>query len=136
MTGILGLAMPTTLLPMLIGAGALALISGAGGAYIDHKLMTGKVASAQLATANLNATYRGYEASVAQTIALDDATALSQQNALTARANDLQAQLQDTQRIADARSKTLNAILSSAKPGDTRLLGPSVLSYVAGLRGP
>lgn len=134
MTGLLGLALPPWLNPTLLGAVALSVAAGSGGAYIDHKFMAGSVATAKLETASVQATYEAYKSAVAANAAKDTAAALAQQTALTASNNALQAQLQDTQRIADARSQSLKAILTSAKPGDTRALGPNVLAYVDGLR--
>lgn len=112
------------------------IASGLIGAFIDHKFMTGAVASAHLETANVTADYKAYEASTAANAARATSLALDQQTALQGHVNALQAQLQETQRLADVKSKTLQALLASAKPGDSRPIGPVAGSYYERLRGP
>lgn len=134
MTGLLGLALPAWASPTLIGAIGIAVVAGGSGAWVDHKFMAGNVAKAQLETAEARADYKAYAASTAANAAKATAHSLEQQIRLQEANDALQAQLQESQRLADARSKALSAILASAKPGDTRALGPSVLAYVDSLR--
>lgn len=112
------------------------LVAGATGAFIDHKFMTGAVANAHLETANLQATYTAYKGAVAASAAKATAVALDQQTALQGRVDALQTQLLASQKEADARSKSLNAILANAKPGDVRPIGAAALAYYDRLRGP
>lgn len=134
MTGLLGFTIPGWATSTLAGAIGIAVVAGAGGAYVDHKFMAGSVAKAQLETAEARADYKAYQASTAANAAKATAHSLEQQIRLQDANNALQSQLQESQRLADARSKALSAILASAKPGDTRALGPSVLAYVDSLR--
>lgn len=136
MTGLLGLTLPAFGTPMIIGAVALTLAAGAGGAWIDHRLMAANVANAKLETAGVQASYASYKAAVAANAAKATAIALQQTNSLNQLINSLQGQLAEQQKADDARSKELLRRLNNAKPGDVRALGPNVLDYVARLRGP
>ena len=121
--------------PTLLGALGIALIASLSGGYIAHRLDAGPLATAKAETATLQAKYSAYEASVAANAAKANADALAQQTALQSRANDLQNQLIQTQKAADARSKTLQALLAAAKPGDVREIGPVAGAYYSQLRG-
>ncbi len=134
MTGILGLALPPWLSPTFLGAVGIALVAGTGGAYIDHKFEVAAVTNAKLETAGVQSAYDAYKGTVAANAAKATADALAQQTALQASNNALQAQLQDQQRISDAKSQSLRALLASAKPGDVRPIGPTASSYYDRLR--
>lgn len=137
MTGLLGIAsnfLPPWANPMVLAVVGTGLVAGAGGAYIAHRWDAGTIAESRLETEKARADYRAYAASTAANAAKATAHALDQQIRLQEANDALQSQLQESQRLADARSKALNAILASAKPGETRALGPSVLNYLERLR--
>lgn len=136
MTGILGLALPPWLSPTLIGAVAITIAAGCGGAWIDHKFMMGDVNAAKLETARVQSSYDGYKATVAASAAKATADSLQQTNSLNALIDALQGKLAEQQRVANAKSEELRKLLASAKPGDTRPIGPVASSYYERLRGP
>jgi hypothetical protein len=137
MTGLLGLAsnfLPPWANPTVLALVGTGLVAGTGGAYIAHRWDAGTLAESRLETEKVRADYVAYQASTAANAARATAHALEVQIRLQDANNALQSQLQESQRLADARSKELSAILNSAKPGDTRALGPSVLAYIDRLR--
>ena len=121
--------------PTLIGALAIALLASLGGAWVTHKWDGIALAHSQAETAQAKASEAIYRASVAASIAKADADAIIQQKAASEQINALQAQLQDEQRNADVRTKSLQTLLASAsKPGDTMPLGHIALAYFNCLR--
>ncbi len=136
MTGILGLALPPWLNPQLLGAVAITIAAAAGGAYIDHKFMMGKVNGAKLETAAVQSTYDAYKARTVADAAKATSDAAAEKQRLDSLVNDLQGKLAEQQRVANAKSQVLLQRLNAAKPGDIRPLGPNVLDYVERLRGP
>lgn len=136
MTGLLGLTLPPWLNPSVLALVGTGLIASAGGAYVAHRWDAGTIAESRLETAKARADYRAYEALTASNAATATELALSQQTALQGTIDGLQAKLQESQRIADAKSKALQALLASAKPGDLRALGPVASEYVSRLLGP
>lgn len=128
--------LPPWLSPTFLGAVAIAIVAGGAGAYIDHKIMMGVVNSVRLETTAVQSRYDGYKAEVAAAAARETARTQAESLALQRRADELQAQLLESQRITDEKSKALRALLASAKPGDMRALGPVAGAYYDRLRGP
>jgi hypothetical protein len=119
--------------PTLLGAIGIALVASLAGGWAAHKWDGIALSKSQAQTAQIDGAYSQYKAQVAADTAKADALALSQRTALETANNALQAQLADSQRIADAKTKSLQALLASAKPGDTRAIGPIAASYYARL---
>lgn len=136
MTGIVGTIFPgASLVPILIGAAAIAAISATTSAVVTHKLDGISLAHSQTETAKAKAALASYGASVATKAAQADARSLAEQGRLQGRLNDLQNQLAQTQKEANARSARLQALLASGKPGDERPIGPLAGEYYHQLRG-
>ena len=136
MTGLLGFALPPWLNPTVLGAVAIGIAGATAGAYIDHRLMSGRVDRAHLETATIQSSLDGYRASVAAASAKATATALAERISLQGQLDALQAKLDDQQRKANAKSAELLKLLSDAKTADARPLGPTALEYFSRLRGP
>lgn len=136
MTGILGLALPTGIVPILIGGAALLAVGVVGGGIGVHKIDGISLSKSQAQTAQARADLSAYGASVAADTAKANQLALSQQIALQDRLNALQSQLAQTQKAENEKSSQLQALLQASKPGDSRLLGPTSLAYFDRLRSP
>lgn len=134
MTGLLGLALPPWLSPTLIGAIGIAVVSGGSGAYVAHRWDAGTIAESRLETEKARSDYRAYAASTAANAAKATTDAENERKLLQSHSDDLQRQLIATEAARDAKSAQLRQILASAKPGDIRALGPSVLEYLSGVR--
>lgn len=120
--------------PTLLGAAGIAILASLSGAYIAHQLDAGPLAQAKAETSSIQSLYDGYKQSVATKAAEADAKAISEKSRLDGRVNALQAELAQTQKDADARSKALLAALAKAKPGDLRPIGPIAGQYYSQLR--
>lgn len=120
-------------LKMIAIAGGV-LASAVTGAYIAHRWDAGAISEAHLETAQVQADYRAYEASTAANAAKATTDAENERERLQSHSDDLQRQLIATEDARDAKSAQLRQILASAKPGDIRALGPSVLEYINGVR--
>ena len=123
------------LTPQILGALGIALIASLAGGFAAHKIDGIALSKAQAQTAQIDAAYSKFKASVADSVAMADAKAMKDKQAQDARINALQDQLLTQQKAADARSKSLQALLAAAKPGDVRSLGPVALRYLDQLRG-
>ncbi len=121
--------------PTLLGALGIAIIAAAVGGWATHKYDGIALSHAQTQTSQARAALSDYRASVAADAAKANAAALAQKTASDATIQALQAQLRTQQEAADAKSKSLLALLNAAKPGDIRPLGPVALSYYQRLRG-
>lgn len=118
----------------LVSAGVGAILAASAAIYGTHTMDNGALSGAQKATASLQSEYDGYKQSVATQAASDSAKTLQQKQADDARANDLQAKLLASQKVANDKSAKLNAILDKAAPQDVRAIGPVAGNYYSQLR--
>jgi len=136
MTGLPALALPSFLSPTLLGAIGIALVAGGAGAYTAHKLDQIPLLKAQKETMAVQARYDGFRNGAIAAAAKSATDSLSEQNRLHGLLNKAQADLLETQRKADARSKALKDLLASASAQDTRPIGPTAAEYYRRVSGP
>ena len=130
--------MPVWLVTWFFGSGWKILAVGAlavgGYFYVHNSGFSAGVKSEAVKTQQVTAEYAGYRATVASAAAAATAHAMAEQKRLQDKNNELQGQLAESQRKEDAKSKALQALLSSAKAADMRLVGPSAGAYYERLR--
>lgn len=136
MTGLPALALPAFLSPTLLGAIGIALVAGGAGAYMAHKLDQISLLQAQKETMAVQARYDGFRSGALAAAAESATDSLSEQTRLHGLLNKAQADLLETQRKADARSKALKDLLASATSQDMRPIGPTASEYYSRLSGP
>lgn len=122
------------LTPTILAALGITIVASLTGAWGMHKFDGIALARSKVETAAVTASYEAYKGRVLADAAKANLDAMNQKTALEARANDLQNQLIETQKAADAKSRSLMALLAAAKPGDIRPLGPIAASYYGSLR--
>lgn len=122
------------LTPTLLGAIGIAIVASLAGGFLAHELDQIPLNQARTETVNISAAYAAYKGAIAAKAAADNAIAIQQIKAASDRQNALQAELLQTKKDADARSKALLAQLNAAKPTDTHVLGVAVLAYLDGVR--
>jgi len=118
----------------LISAGVGALLAASAAIYGTHEIDQIALSKAQAQTAAVDAAYSQYKATVAASAAKANSDALADKQAQDARTNDLQAQLLASQKVANAKSDQLKAILNKAAPQDVRPIGPIAGNYYSQLR--
>lgn len=117
------------------GAAIASAAVGAGGGWCARGVIDAPALSrSQAETQTVKAEYAGYRATVATAAATSTAHAMAERTQLQGRIDDLQAKLSEQQRIANAKSEALKAILAGAKAADMRPVGPSAGAYYERLR--
>ncbi len=111
--------------PTILGAIGIAILATAAGWFLAHRLDSIPYNALLASKASLQAEYSDYKQAVAAAADKATADALAKQSQLQAKNDALQAQLAQTQRTANAQSQKLKDLLASARPGDSRALGPS-----------
>lgn len=134
MTGIITSFLPPWLNPSLVGAALIGVGAAVAGGAVVHKLDQIPYSRLEASKAALQTEYSDYKARMAANSAQATSATLKEQNSLQALLNAAQAELAAQQRIDDAKSAQLKAILAASKPGDERPLGPTVLRFLDGLR--